>query len=78
MSSSDTQDIRGLIGTKNAIFPDIAHVLMLGERHFDFQRQRRYDLDVYKNAVLGCQRQYIRTNFTRRDGLRPVICARLV
>ena len=46
------QDIRGLIGTKNAIFPDIAHVLMLGERHFDFRTWRRYDLDVYENAIL--------------------------
>ena len=26
---------RGRIGTKYAIFPNVAHVLMLGERHLD-------------------------------------------
>ena len=72
------QDIRGSVGTKNSIFPDIAQVLMLGERHFDSRMRRKYDLSVYKNTMLGCQRHYIRTAFTKRDGLKPVICARLV
>ena len=29
------------IGTENAIFPNIAHVLMLGERHFEGSNERR-------------------------------------
>ena len=53
------QDRRGLIATENAIFPDIAHVLLLGERHFDFRMRRKYESDIYKSALLGCQRHYI-------------------